>query len=175
MDAHKLLDIANEIRSDAKQLGLLKEDSSSAYSVAVVEIEQLYDSLVSNKQLRDATRKLFVDCHYARAVEEAYKCLNNAVKQKSGLEKDGYDLMHQAFNEKAPILRLSDLRTVSQRDQQTGYRFILAGCMTGIRNPRAHEHDIRDDPVTALEMLVWANHLMSVVERAKRSRRKQNF
>jgi len=131
----------------------------------------LYDSLVKSKALRDTTRKLFLDGHYARAVEEAYKCLNNTVKAKSGLSMDGQDLMNQAFSVKNPILKLSNLKTDSQRDEQVGYMLIFGGCMTGIRNPRAHEHRLWDSPDIALEMLAWANHLMRVVDRAKRVKR----
>ena len=41
---------------------------------------------------------------------------------------------------------------------------IFAGVMGGIRNPRAHEHEIVDDPEAALEMLIIANHLMRKLE-----------
>ncbi|MBI4505354.1 MAG: TIGR02391 family protein [Chloroflexi bacterium] len=134
------------------------------------DIMALYNSLISYDPLRSATEKLFMDGHYAEAVEEAYKCLNNAVKDKSRLQKDGYDLMLHVFKEDKPILKLNNLKTESDQDEQKGYRFIFAGCMTGIRNPRAHGHDLRDDPSAALEMLVMANHLMRVLERAKRGR-----
>lgn len=137
------------------------------------DLAALYDFLVSSQPLRSATRKLFLDGHYARAVEEGYKCLNNTVKAKSGLSKDGNDLMNQAFSVGNPILKLNPLRTDSQKNEQVGYMLILAGCMTGIRNPRAHEHQLWDSPTVALEMLTWANHLMTVVGRAIRARKRK--
>ena len=43
---------------------------------------------------------------------------------------------------------------------------IFAGVMAGIRNPRAHEHEIADDAEVALEMLIIANHLMRKLDQA---------
>ena len=43
---------------------------------------------------------------------------------------------------------------------------IFAGSMTGIRNPRAHEHDLVDEPEVALELLALANHLMRKLDAA---------
>ncbi len=107
------------------------------------------------------SRKLFEDGHYARAVEEAFKCLNNAVKDKAELpEEDGSSLMRRAFSLDSPILLLNELRTRSDRAEQVGYMDLFAGAITGIRNPRAHEHDLDDHPDVALELLALANHLM---------------
>jgi len=131
-------------------------------------VVELYDVLIDSKELRNVTRKLFIDGHYVRAVEEAYKCINNTVKLKSGLSADGQDLMNQAFSIKNPILKLNALKTDSERNEQLGYMLSLGGCMTGIRNPRAHEHQLWDSPDVALEMLAWANHLMRIVHKAKR-------
>lgn len=132
---------------------------------------ELYDILVKSKAIRDATRKLFVDRHYARAVEEAYKCLDNVVRDKSGLSTSGKDLMDKVFSGKNPILKLNALKTSSQKDEQVGYMIIFGGCIVGIRNPRAHDHKKVDSPEIALEMLVWANHLMRLVEKAKHVRK----
>jgi uncharacterized protein (TIGR02391 family) len=77
-------------------------------------------------------------------------------------------LMNQAFSEKNPVLKLNELKTDSQRDEQVGYMSIFGGCITGIRNPRAHDHKKTDTPKVTLEMLTWANHLMGIVNKAKR-------
>ncbi len=127
----------------------------------------LFDELITSEPLRDASGSLFRDRHYARAVEEAFKCLNNAVRDKSRLlNRDGAALMRQAFSVNSPTIKLSNLLTQSERDEQQGYMDIFAGAMTGIRNPRAHDHQLADEPEAALEMLLLANHLMRKLDGA---------
>jgi uncharacterized protein (TIGR02391 family) len=162
-DIKAIAHVANSLQKEIIRLGLGKP-----YHPRPEDLVELFDIFVKSQALKDVTRKLFVDGHYARAVEEAYKCVNNTVKDKSQLTKDGQDLMNQAFSEKNPVLKLNNLKTVSQKDEQVGYMHIFGGCMTGIRNPRAHEHKKTDSPETALEMIVWANHLMSIVKKTKR-------
>ena len=124
-------------------------------------LHQLFDELVTNDSLRQASASLFLDGYYARAVEEAFKCLNNAVKDKSGnTDRDGAPLMRAVFSPNAPILKLNPLQSPSERDEQQGYMELFAGAMTGIRNPRAHEHSLVDAGEVALELLILANHLM---------------
>ena len=126
-----------------------------------------FDELVSDARLQEVSGSLFRDRYFARSVEEAFKLLNNSVKEKSGLaDRDGSDLMFAAFDADSPTLRLNDLETISEENEQNGYRFIYAGSMTGIRNPRAHEHDLADEPEVALELLVLANHLMRKLDAA---------
>lgn len=170
-DLEAIVQSARLLQLEIDELGMGRPSHPKAATPKPEDFAELYDILVKSKEIRDATRKLFLDGHYARAVEEAYKCINNAVKTKSHLPKNGQDLMNQVFSEKNPILKLNKLRTDSDRNEQLGYMLIFAGCMTGIRNPRAHEHQLWDAPDVALEMLVWANHLMKVVNKAKRVRK----
>ena len=132
------------------------------------EIESpTFDQVVDDDDLRKTSRKLFLDGYYALAVEEAYKCLNNIVKDLSGLHHlDGVDLMKNAFSLNKPVLRLNELRTQSERNQQLGYMEMFGAVITGIRNPRAHEHTYLDDPVTSLELLGLANHLVRMARSA---------
>ena len=58
------------------------------------------------------------------------------------------------------MLRINDLGSSSKKDEQRGYMDIFAGVMAGIRNPRAHEHELEDEPEVALELIILANHLM---------------
>ncbi len=174
-DIEAIVQSARHLQREIDKLGMGRPSRPKISTSKPEDFVGLYDILVKSEELRDATRKLFLDGHYARAVEEAYKCINNTVKAKSYLSKDGQDLMNQTFSEKNPILKLNKLRTDSHRDEQIGYMRIFGGCMTGIRNPRAHEHKKTDSPEVAIEMLVWANHLMRVIDRAKCVRKPRSF
>ncbi|MDE0183391.1 MAG: TIGR02391 family protein [Caldilineaceae bacterium] len=128
-----------------------------------------FDELVTNKQIRLVSGPLFKDGHFARAVEEAFKCLNNAVKDKSGnTGADGAGLMKTVFSANSPVLKLNSFQSQSERDEQLGYMEIFSGSMTGIRNPRAHEHSLVDEPDVALELVILANHLMRKLDAASK-------
>lgn len=127
------------------------------------------DVLITNKTLYNKVHKLFTDGHHARAVEEAFKLIDNTVKQLSNItDLSGSHLMNKVFSVNNPILRFNDNQTISDKDEQTGYMQILSGSMTGIRNPRAHESDWEDSEETALQLLVFANHLMDRITNTKR-------
>ena len=154
------LEIADKIQREVDEAGLgccPKPDQSAGSGCSPLD---RFDEVVSTRELRGVSRRLFADGHYARAVEEAFKYLNNAVKEKSGLEKDGADLMRAAFSAKSPVLKLNKFLSKSEKSEQLGYMEMFAGTMTGIRNPRAHDHELNDQPEVALEMLVLANHLI---------------
>lgn len=124
-------------------------------------------ALVEDPDLQRVVLKLFMDGHYTRAVEEAFKFLNNLVKRRAGLPEDGAPLMRRAFSLNSPILTLNSGRSRSEQDEQQGHMEILAGCMTGIRNPRAHEHDWVDNEKRALQLLAFADYLVQRVKSAK--------
>ena len=128
-----------------------------------------FDEVVTCEPLCSVSRGLFSDGHYARAVEEAFKCLNNEVKVRScRLNADGAALMRTAFSANSPLVKLNNLQSESEKDEQKDYMDIYAGVMTGIRNPRAHEHQLQDEPAVALELLTLANHLMRKLDDANR-------
>lgn len=155
---------------------MLRELESSGYELrrrgvesTVPESGRRFEELVTDEQLRQVSSTLFRDTHYARAVEEAFKCLNNAVKDKAGVpNQEGAGLMRVAFSARSPILRLNPFQSQTDRDEQQGYMDIFAGSMTGIRNPRAHDHELTDTPEVALELLILANHLMRRLDAATR-------
>ena len=159
-------DIASAMSSIMRSLSEVgyevRRDSSAD---ATPESRDCFDELVTNDLIRQVSGTLFRDRHYARAVEEAFKCLNNAVKDKSGHSStDGAGMMKKVFSANSPILKLNAFQSNSDKDEQQGYMEIYAGSMTGIRNPRAHEHKLSDSPEVALELLVLANHLMRKLE-----------
>jgi uncharacterized protein (TIGR02391 family) len=110
--------------------------------------------------------KLFDDGHYSQATFEAFKLLDNRVKVVSGVNESGQKLMMAAFNEANPKIKLTDLITASDIDEQCGFRFMFAGSMSAIRNPRGH--DIRADPLdTCLDHLSVASVLLRTFENRK--------
>lgn len=124
---------------------------------------------VSDAELYKVVASLFDSQHYAKAVEEGFKFLNNLVKARVSSSDDGASLMRHVFSANNPVLKLNKLASRSEKDEQQGYMDVLAGCMTGIRNPRAHEHEWTDTRATALQLLTWANHLVERVRLAERA------
>ena len=107
--------------------------------------------------------KLFDDGHYAQATFEAFKYIDNQVKAVSGIEDTGFSLMMNAFNETGPKIKLTNLKTMSDKDEQKGFRHIFAGTMSGIRNPRGHDN--RVDPIDlCLDHLSVASVLLRTLE-----------
>lgn len=165
--AKRALDLAQRLQSAAS----LARPPKSA---TVDDPNALLDAIVTEPELRDEVRKLFLDGHYPQAVEEGFKYLNNLVKRRTGSTADGAGLMTTAFSASAPMLRLPKaLKTESQKNQQQGYMRIFEGSMIGIRNPRAHEHAYLDDPRNALELLALCNHLVRTTLTATRTRKKK--
>jgi uncharacterized protein (TIGR02391 family) len=131
---------------------------------------------IEDTELADVTLKLFADGHYALAVEQAYKCVDRRFSAKarlSGMGQTGQDLMFSVFSPDKPRLRLNDLHSVEDRDEQDGFKFIFGGCMRAIMNPRAHNHLFVDEREDALVMIQWADYLLRRVEAAKAVRRRK--
>lgn len=117
--------------------------------------------------LPSRVRKLFDDGHWEQSVFEAFKFIEKEVKRLSGLSgKTGYALMMDAFNEDKAKIKLNDLMTESEVDEQKGFKFIFAGAATGIRNPRGHEVDIGDTPDEALDYLGLGSLLLRRLDAA---------
>lgn len=139
-----------------RRIGLLDEENKPTALANDWRLDNKYKEVCSSI-------KLFKDGHHARAVEEAYKLLDNTVKVKAGLQQTdltGAKLMQTAFSPNKPLLRLNECVSTSEQNEQSGYMQILAGCMVGIRNPRAHDSDWEDTEERSLQLLSFANHLM---------------
>jgi uncharacterized protein (TIGR02391 family) len=143
-----------EINDIIKSSGLDKSEPK-------LQLHELTMKIIRSPEITKMCLKLYKDNHNALAVETAFKLINNYVKDKSGLTSlDGMALMQKAFSPSNPKIKLNTLKTKSEQDEQLGYMNIFAGCMTGIRNPRAHEPNYQDSESQAFELLLLADHLM---------------
>ena len=127
----------------------------------------LFDKMQFHPKVVETSKSLFETGHYAQAIFEAFKAINNFVKEKTGQSLDGRDLMAKVFREQDPLIKLNKLKTRSERDEQEGFKFLFMGAMVGIRNPKAHDNVIQTDPYKTLEYLSFASLLMRRIEEGK--------
>jgi uncharacterized protein (TIGR02391 family) len=117
--------------------------------------------------LQTKVRKLFDDGYFSEATFHAFKFLDKKINKISGIPKSGLKLMMDAFDGATPKVMLNTLATTSEQDEQQGYRFIFAGGMQGIRNPRGHEDEaFTDDPDICLDHLSFVSMLLRRLEQA---------
>jgi len=104
---------------------------------------------------------------FGDAVEVPYKETNDVVKQivtdSNGQERDGANLMYTAFSVENPVIQLTTLETETDRNIQQGYMHIMAGSMTGIRNPKAHGNLVPSRSIT-LHLICLASLLMRKID-----------
>ena len=126
------------------------------------------ESLQLHSQIADASVELFRGGHYANAIEDACKVLDQMVKMKSKRsDPSGTELMQLVFSPKAPLLKFNDQLNDSEKSEQQGMMYLYSGVMLAFRNPRAHGL-LSDDPIVALEIIGFVNFLAKALDRAKR-------
>lgn len=101
--------------------------------------------------------QLFLDGHYAQAVEEAAKAVFQYIRGKTTLTGDGAPLIDSAFSLNKPILAFSDLQDQNKKNEQLGFMEMLKGFAKGVRNPLAHTHGKQEEAHKAFEYLVMAS------------------
>lgn len=119
----------------------------------------IYDNLPTK------IKKLFDDGHFSQSTFEALKYLDKEVSRISKVSDSGFSLMMKVFSETSPIIKLNDLTTISEIDEQKGYKFIFAGSISAIRNPRGHEYNIDDSMEECLDYLCLVSLLLRKIER----------
>ena len=125
-----------------------------------------FDSRNIHPSLPSKVKSLFDDGHYAEATFHAFKYLDKQVQKHSGISDSGFKLMMAAFDDANPRVQLTPLKTDSERDEQKGYRFIFAGGVQAIRNPRGHEDTVVDDLDVCLDHLSFVSMLLRRLEAA---------
>lgn len=122
-----------------------------------------FDERNIHPEIAKVSLNLFDNGHYSQSTFEAFKLLDNTVKDLSSISESGFKLMMAAFNETAPKIELNKLITASDKDEQLGFRHIFAGVMAAIRNPRGHE--IKTDTIDlCLDHLSVASVLFRTLE-----------
>lgn len=120
-------------------------------------------------EIDKVSKQLFDDKHYPQAIFEAFKRVNNLVKEKSGRnDLDGKGLMLTSFSVNNPILQMNGLSSQSDKDEQEGFMHLYAGAIMGIRNPKGHETIIQKNKDRTLKYLSFASLLCERLDECKK-------
>jgi len=136
----------------------------------VKEASSLFDTMQFHPKVVEASESLFKTGNYASAILEAFKAVNNFVKGKSGLSPNELrgikdrPLMAKVFDEKEPLIKLNELITDTDINEQEGFKLLFMGATEGIRNPKAHDLIKMKDPYKTLEYLAFASLLLKKID-----------
>jgi uncharacterized protein (TIGR02391 family) len=104
---------------------------------------------------------------YRDAILNAIISVFDMIRERTGLDEDGADLVADAFSLQRPLLIFSDLETESGRNEQKGFIQILQGAYLGVRNPKAHTLQSNADQTSCAQYLVFASLLCRRIEECK--------
>jgi uncharacterized protein (TIGR02391 family) len=124
---------------------------------------ELFNVMHFHTLIIKVTKPLYANGHYAQAIFEAFKAVENFVKKKSGSNLYGKQLMATVFNEEKPIIQVPEAGFFD-KDVQEGFKFLFMGASQGIRNPKAHNEVIQNDPYITLEYLGFASFLLKRID-----------
>lgn len=150
------------------------------------EAAQLAGMLMTELGRRRAHDQVFVYCSEEIIAEDAFHAVHEAVKGMcerlrgmSGLTADGHELIDQALGKdrkSAPLLRLNDLNSDTDWNEQIGLAQLIRGLWTRYRNPTAHEARVvreGENPIRErelLEVLTSVSLVHHALDTLKRSR-----
>ena len=127
------------------------------------------DNYDFHTKIKKVSDELFKNGHYAQAVEEAFKRVIKEVKviYQNDTEKvlDGDNLMNKAFGcaNRIPTIKFNNLDTKEDKNEQAGIMHLFKG-IVGIRNKKAHDNVILNDPSRAIEYLGLGSLLIRLLE-----------
>jgi uncharacterized protein (TIGR02391 family) len=127
-----------------------------------VGFEELLHPIVKDHALHH-----YRDGHLREAVFNSIVAIFDLIRKRTQIDKDGAQLVAQAFSLDSPYLVFSEINTESGQNDQKGFLQILQGAYLGIRNPKAHSlaHDL--DERKAAQYLIFASLLARRVDEAK--------
>jgi len=132
--------------------------------------EKLFDEIITHSRIKKSSEDHFRNEKYRSAVLDAMIELEEMIKEKAKFPKNnqdkelsGYKLMFKVFDSNNPILRWSSLKRQTQIDELDGYKYIMAGAVLGIRNPKAHLR-FEQKPLRAIQLLHLATLLAELVD-----------
>jgi uncharacterized protein (TIGR02391 family) len=119
-----------------------------------------------DERLWKAIENPYQSGNYSGAVVDSIHFVTELIRDRTGLDGDGQELVGKAVGGQNPLLKVNKLQTESERNEQKGVHNLLIGLYQGIRNPRSHGKyaDTVDD---ADSIILFINFLLKMIDRAK--------
>lgn len=127
----------------------------------MINLQELLD-----ERLWKEVKRNYLNEQYSNAVLDGVQFLGDLIREMSGEDGDGYNLIGRVFNEKNPKIKVNKLKTKTEKDIQTGIMLLLQGFYGAIRNQRVHEKKI-DTEEEACELILFLNHILRIVDKSK--------
>lgn len=148
--------------------GKVRVTGEKATSLSKNSIEkQVFQSRLFHAEIKKHGEELFIEKRYFHAVFECCKAFDKNVREKSGFNKYGSDLMSSALSMRG-TLKLNKQISETDRNEQEGIMHLCMGVMRAVRNPNSHEPAL-EWPINmedALDILSLLNFLYRKIDNA---------
>ena len=145
-----------------------QSDGEDNSSTAESEASEKFDNYRFHPEIVRHCKTLYAQGHYFHAIFEAAKAFNGLVKSAAQSEKDGQDLMLNAWDVQKGNLKINSCNSQTERNIQEGIKFMSAGLMRAVRNPTAHEPALQwpVDEQDAADILSLVSFLLRQYDKA---------
>ncbi|SRR6266581_1098016 len=126
------------IREDGKVIRATQETTLAGAKARAGKLKAILEARGTHPEVFKYCRAELLEENYFHAVFEAAKGLAQRIRDLSGLDTDGGELITEAFSVKSPIVAFNSLQTETERSEQKGIANLLIGLFGAIRNPTAH-------------------------------------
>lgn len=136
-----------------------------------LEVEPLdvdLNSVIFNKKLLEKVTPAFESGNYDTAIRDACVLLEEAIRDKAGLEEtvSGKTLVVDALHHDNGILTFPECKKAGEAE---GVFFLYSGVMGFIRNISAHHTKRLNGQLTALQVVVFIDFLLRLLDTAQHS------
>lgn len=154
-------------QSGFRVLGRRAERFTAVDQFVSFVVARRLDPAMLNERIRGEVWAAFIRGHFSVAALVAMRAVEIAVREEAGYgnERYGRVMIAAAFNpENGPLTDQS-----AERAEREARRDLFSGAIGLFKNPLSHRDVDIDDPAEAVEVVLFANHLLRIVERQSRA------